>query len=131
MQHEHVSMYTVVPLASIGQSTCTLNCTTVIKYIQSHCLAGLQLRRTEGREAMESRGACVLGLIAILFLTPLASKAVLMVPLKPYELVVGLAVFCCMPTSLSANIALTGVSWSLRCALATAFNILGKNMGCM
>lgn len=79
--------------------------------------AGLQLRRTEGKEAMESRGACVLGLIAILLLTPLASKAILLIPLKPYELVVGLAVFCCMPTSLSANIALTGVGCFLRCTV--------------
>ena len=62
---------------------------------------------------MASQGAYVLGLISILLLTPLASKAVLMLPLQPYELAVGLAVFCCMPTSLSANIALTGVRLQL------------------
>jgi solute carrier family 10 (sodium/bile acid cotransporter), member 7 len=73
------------------------------------CSAGLQLRRTEGKEAMENLGAFILGLASILFITPLASKAILMLKLQPYELAVGLAVFCCMPTSLSANIALTAV----------------------
>lgn len=71
--------------------------------------AGLQLQRGELRQALVSWRAIAFGLVTILLLTPWVGAAVLRAPLQPPELAVGLAVFCAMPTSLSANIALAAV----------------------
>ena len=72
-------------------------------------LAGLQIKQGEAASAAKCRGAVLFGLLSILVFTPMLSKLVLAVPLTPVEFSYGMAVFCCMPTSLSANIALTQV----------------------
>lgn len=71
--------------------------------------SGLQMRRGEAAQALKQGRMFVVGLLAILFATPVVGYWVLKSPLQPLEFAVGLAVFCCMPTSLSANIALAGV----------------------
>jgi sodium/bile acid cotransporter 7 len=47
--------------------------------------------------------------VFILLLSPLAALLVLQVPLMPREFAVGLAVFCCMPTTLTSGVSLTQV----------------------
>jgi hypothetical protein len=71
--------------------------------------AGLQMRRGEAREALQHGWMFAAGMLAILFATPCIGYLVLQAPIAPVEFAYGLAVFCCMPTSLSANIALAGV----------------------
>ena len=59
--------------------------------------------------ALSAWGATLYGFVAILALTPLAAHAALALPLAPRELALGLAVFCCMPTTLSSGVSLTQV----------------------
>jgi solute carrier family 10 (sodium/bile acid cotransporter), member 7 len=70
---------------------------------------GLQMRRGEAAEALQHSFMYGLGLVTILFATPFVGRLVLAAGVQPVEFAYGLAVFCCMPTSLSANIALAGV----------------------
>jgi solute carrier family 10 (sodium/bile acid cotransporter), member 7 len=51
----------------------------------------------------------VFGCLSVLVLTPAAALLALRLPLQPPELALGLAVFCCMPTALSAGVSLTQV----------------------
>ena len=62
--------------------------------------------------ALSAWGATLYGFVAILALTPLAAHAALALPLAPRELALGLAVFCCMPTTLSSGVSLTQVCTS-------------------
>jgi hypothetical protein len=82
--------------------------------------SGLQMRRGEAAQALKQGRMFAIGLLAILAATPVVGLLVLKSPLQPFEFAVGLAVFCCMPTSLSANIALAGVRTSARMALYPA-----------
>lgn len=56
-----------------------------------------------------SPGSLAYGLLSILVLTPLLAMVALALPLEHMALSVGLAVYCCVPTSLSSNIAMTQV----------------------
>lgn len=67
------------------------------------------MRRGEALQALRSQKAFVFGLLSILFVTPLVGALLMQVNMQPDELIIGLAIFVCMPTSLSANIALSGV----------------------
>ena len=66
-------------------------------------------------QALSSWGATLYGFVAILAITPLAALLALRLPLQP-ELAVGLAVFSCMPTTLSSGVTLTQVQKSDGCA---------------
>ena len=59
--------------------------------------------------ALSAWGAILFGFASILFITPLAAIAVQQLPLGSPELTLGLAVFCCMPTTLSSGVSLTQV----------------------
>ena len=72
-------------------------------------ISGLNLKRGEATQALSAWGSILYGLITILLVTPLAGFAALQVPLQPPELTFGLAVFCCMPTTLSSAVSLTQV----------------------
>ena len=67
----------------------------------------------QAMRALSAWGATLYGCVAILALTPLAAYAALALPLAPRELAVGLAVFCCMPTTLSSGVSLTQVRYCL------------------
>lgn len=67
------------------------------------------MRRGEALQAFCSQKEFMFGLLSILFITPLAGTLLMQVNMQPVELIIGLAIFVCMPTSLSANIALSGV----------------------
>ncbi|ONK77589.1 uncharacterized protein A4U43_C02F8200 [Asparagus officinalis] len=71
---------------------------------------------------------CSFGLVTILFLSPLVSRLILQVQLYPPEFVIGLAIFCCMPTTLSSGVALTnlvGGNSALALAMTVISNLLG------
>mmetsp|Transcript_31124 Transcript_31124/g.73990 ORF Transcript_31124/g.73990 Transcript_31124/m.73990 type:complete len:428 (-) Transcript_31124:193-1476(-) len=70
-------------------------------------LSGLALKQGDVRDALSSPGALAFGAATILGLTALAAPLCLFLPIEPEGLRVGLAVFCCMPTTLSSGIALT------------------------
>ena len=70
-------------------------------------ISGLGLRRGEAANALADWRATLYGLASILLLTPLLAPLAYRLPLQPPELALGLAVFCCMPTTLSTGISLT------------------------
>lgn len=90
--------------------------------------AGLLLRTDETRAAIRSWRASLFGTLSILFLTPAVGALIVFhAPLDPaFQL--GLALFVCMPTTLSSGIALThqarGNS-ALALLLTVATNLLG------
>ena len=73
-------------------------------------ISGLGLRRGEAARALSAWGAILFGAASILAVTPLAALAVQRLPLGSSELTLGLAVFCCMPTTLSSGVSLTQVT---------------------
>lgn len=75
-------------------------------------MSGLQMQQGQALQALEHWRSYLLGMLAILALTPVVGLLVLQAPIHPAEFAYGLAVFCCMPTSLSANIALSGVRFA-------------------
>ncbi|KAJ0103490.1 hypothetical protein Patl1_05900 [Pistacia atlantica] len=65
---------------------------------------------------------------SILLFTPCFSKLILQVHLQPQEFVTGLAIFSCMPTTLSSGVALTllaGGNSALALAMTVISNLLG------
>lgn len=91
-------------------------------------LSGLGLRRKQAAQALQSWGAALFGFISILVITPLAGFAALRLPLHPPELALGLAVFCCMPCTLSSGVSLTQAvdgNTALALLLTSGSNLLG------
>lgn len=91
-------------------------------------VSGLTLRSGEMTAAIEAWPAGAFGLVSILLFTPFISRLVLQLKLIPQEFVTGLAMFCCMPTTLSSGIALTqlvGGNSALALSLTVASNLLG------
>ncbi|XP_020580790.1 probable sodium/metabolite cotransporter BASS4, chloroplastic [Phalaenopsis equestris] len=93
-------------------------------------LSGLMLRSQEIGAAVEAWPAGILGLVSILFLTPFFSLVILQVHLNPREFVTGLAIFCCMPTTLSSGVALTQLVGG-NSALALAMTVISNFLGTM
>lgn len=91
-------------------------------------VSGLTLRSGEMSAAIEAWPAGAFGLASILLFTPFISRLVLQLKLIPQEFVTGLAIFCCMPTTLSSGVALTqlvGGNSALALSLTVASNLLG------
>eukprot|EP01025_Chloroclados_australasicus_P030149 TRINITY_DN3022_c0_g2_i1.p2 TRINITY_DN3022_c0_g2~~TRINITY_DN3022_c0_g2_i1.p2 ORF type:complete len:458 (-),score=31.59 TRINITY_DN3022_c0_g2_i1:256-1497(-) len=91
-------------------------------------ISGLRLRRAEAMKAISSWGACLFGILSILVLTPVTAFPVSKIPVHPPELVLGLAVFSCMPTTLSSGISLTqavGGNTALALLLTISTNVIG------
>ncbi|KAK1301138.1 hypothetical protein QJS10_CPB13g01615 [Acorus calamus] len=70
-------------------------------------ISGLTLRSGQINAAVEAWPTGLYGLVSILLLSPFFSKLILRLHLAPQEFVTGLAIFCCMPTTLSSGVALT------------------------
>lgn len=90
--------------------------------------SGLTLRNGEIGDAIEAWPVGVLGICSILLFTPFLSKIILQIQLQPQEFVTGLAIFCCMPTTLSSGVALTqlaGGNSALALAMTVVSNLLG------
>ncbi len=90
--------------------------------------SGMLLRTSEVRTALSAWKATAWGCFSILFLTPLVGILVIFrLPLDP-EFQVGLALFCCVPTTLSSGIALTTQARG-NMALALLLTVLTNTLG--
>ncbi|GKC40264.1 probable sodium/metabolite cotransporter BASS4, chloroplastic, partial [Tanacetum coccineum] len=76
-------------------------------------ISGLTLRSDEIGAAVEAWPVGLFGLASMLMLTPLFSRVILQLHLQPQEFVTGLAMFCCMPTTLSSGVALTRIPFTI------------------
>uniref|UniRef100_A0A7S0N9J3 Uncharacterized protein n=1 Tax=Pyramimonas obovata TaxID=1411642 RepID=A0A7S0N9J3_9CHLO len=91
-------------------------------------LSGLAMCPDAMMRALKSWGAWIYGIVFILLISPLAALGVLQLPLVPKELAIGLAVFCCMPTTLTSGVSLTqasGGNTALALGLTVGTNLLG------
>ncbi|KAL8533290.1 hypothetical protein ACS0TY_009618 [Phlomoides rotata] len=91
-------------------------------------ISGLTLRSDEIGGAAEAWPVGLFGLVSILFLTPLFSKFILLIKLQPQEFVTGIAIFSCMPTTLSSGVALTRLAGG-NSALALAMTVISSLLG--
>ncbi|MES1908288.1 MAG: hypothetical protein MHM6MM_001248 [Cercozoa sp. M6MM] len=85
-------------------------------------LQGAKLRTSEIKTALRSRITIVLGIVMILFVTPWMAPVMLEVPLDD-SLMLGLAIFANMPTTISSGAVLTAHAQG-NVALALAFSVL-------
>ena len=90
--------------------------------------SGLILRTDEIHAALSAWTGTLWGSISILFITPLLGTAIaFQIPVdRPFQ--VGLALFCCMPTTLSSGIALTHQARG-NLALALLLTVLTNTIG--
>ncbi|KAK2634252.1 hypothetical protein Ddye_029044 [Dipteronia dyeriana] len=91
-------------------------------------ISGLTLRSEEIGAAVDAWPVGIFGLCSILLFTPYFSKLILQVQLQPQEFVTGLAIFSCMPTTLSSGVALTQLAGG-NSALALAMTIISNLLG--
>ncbi|KAK1416569.1 hypothetical protein QVD17_32360 [Tagetes erecta] len=91
-------------------------------------ISGLTLRSEEIGAAAEAWPVGLFGLASILLLTPFFSRIILQLHLQPQEFVTGLALFCCMPTTLSSGVALTRLAGG-NSALALAMTVVSSLLG--
>ncbi|TKY53490.1 sodium/metabolite cotransporter BASS4 [Spatholobus suberectus] len=129
----------VIPLALVGAVTLglaypSLGC-AADKYNVSKIgpfgifvISGLMLRSEEIGAAVEAWPVGLFGLVSILFLTPYISRIILQIQLQPQEFITGLAIFSCMPTTLSSGVALTQLAGG-NSALALAMTVISNMLG--
>ncbi|XP_038900991.1 probable sodium/metabolite cotransporter BASS4, chloroplastic [Benincasa hispida] len=91
-------------------------------------ISGLTLRTSEISASVEAWPVAVYGLASILLLTPYFSRLILQIHLQPQEFVTGLAIFSCMPTTLSSGVALTQLAGG-NSALALAMTVISNMLG--
>ncbi|KAL8257853.1 hypothetical protein R6Q59_029894 [Mikania micrantha] len=91
-------------------------------------ISGLTLRSEEIGAAAEAWPVGLYGLASILLFTPFFSRIILLLHLQPQEFVTGLALFCCMPTTLSSGVALTRLAGG-NSALALAMTVISSLLG--
>jgi solute carrier family 10 (sodium/bile acid cotransporter), member 7 len=89
---------------------------------------GLTLDSSELMSALRAWRAIVLGLVSMLVLTPLSGFVSLLLPFRPYEFSLGLAVMACVPTSLSSGVTLVIGGYG-NGALALLFTVSGNILG--
>lgn len=90
-------------------------------------ISGLTLKTGDMLKVASAWPAALFGVVSILFITPLAALPILRLQLNPKELATGLAIFCCVPTTLSSGVSLTQVAGA-NTALALALTIT-TNLG--
>ncbi|KAI4311775.1 hypothetical protein MLD38_036643 [Melastoma candidum] len=91
-------------------------------------ISGLTLRSGEIGTSIDAWPVGLFGLGSILLFTPYFSKIIMQIQLQPQEFVTGLAMFNCMPTTLSSGVALTqlaGGNSALALAMTVPSNMLG------
>ncbi|KAI3780250.1 hypothetical protein L2E82_10222 [Cichorium intybus] len=89
----------------------------------------LTMRSEEIGAAVEAWPVGLFGLASILLLSPLFSKIIMQLHFRPQEFVTGLALFSCMPITLSGGVALTrpaGGNSALALAMTVLSSLLGK-----
>ncbi|KAK9912011.1 hypothetical protein M0R45_035885 [Rubus argutus] len=91
-------------------------------------LCRLTLHTGEIIAAADAWPVGIFGLVSILLFTPYFSRVIMQLQLQPQEFVRGLAIFCCMPTTLSSGVALSqlaGANSALALAMTVISNLLG------
>ena len=91
-------------------------------------ISGLTLNIGEAASALKRWPVLLVGILIILFVTPVLSLVLVQLPLQPREFAVGLAIFCIVPTTLGVGVALTSASGgdqSLALLLTIITNCLG------
>uniref|UniRef100_A0A0E0CLG8 Probable sodium/metabolite cotransporter BASS4, chloroplastic n=1 Tax=Oryza meridionalis TaxID=40149 RepID=A0A0E0CLG8_9ORYZ len=91
-------------------------------------ISGLTLRTKELGAALEAWPAGLFGLASILLFTPFLAQFIMQIKFFPHEFITGLAMFCCMPTTLSSGVTLTqlvGGNTALALAMTAISNLLG------
>ncbi|XP_057980147.1 probable sodium/metabolite cotransporter BASS4, chloroplastic [Malania oleifera] len=91
-------------------------------------ISGLMLRGGEIGAAAEAWPVGIFGLGSILLFTPFFSRLFLQFKIQPQEFVTGLAIFSCMPTTLSSGVALTQLAGG-NSALALAMTVISNLLG--
>ncbi|EFJ44406.1 hypothetical protein VOLCADRAFT_82799 [Volvox carteri f. nagariensis] len=89
---------------------------------------GITLETTELKEAMKGYKVLLLAIVTILFLTGLTGFIFINMDFKPMEFGYGLAIFACVPTSLSSGVALVIQGYgnaALALLMTVCTNILG------
>eukprot|EP00879_Flechtneria_rotunda_P018174 GHRR01019062.1.p1 GENE.GHRR01019062.1~~GHRR01019062.1.p1 ORF type:complete len:396 (+),score=106.21 GHRR01019062.1:378-1565(+) len=89
---------------------------------------GITLDTSELMQALKAWKAILLGLSSILVLTPLVGLICMLLPFKPYEFSLGLAVMACVPTSLSSGVTLVIQGYG-NGALALLFTVSSNIIG--
>eukprot|EP00775_Hariotina_reticulata_P007103 gene7103-7316_t len=115
---EHVAHWTVNGWKVI--TTCNM---AIIFFI-----FGVTLDTSELMRAVKAWKAIIYGLLFILLLSPLMGFICMLMPFKPYEFALGLAVMACVPTSLSSGVTLVIGSYgngALGLLFTVSSNILG------
>ncbi|KAK6138031.1 hypothetical protein DH2020_028227 [Rehmannia glutinosa] len=118
----------------LGLANPSLGCLADTYYISKFStfgifiISGLTLCSDEIGAAAEAWPVGLFGLASILFITPLFSRIILLIKLQPQEFVTGLAIFSCMPTTLSSGVALTRLAGG-NSALALAMTVISNLLG--
>jgi sodium/bile acid cotransporter 7 len=89
---------------------------------------GITLDSSELMTALKAWKAIVMGFSSILILTPLFGFLAMLLPFKPYEFALGLAIMACVPTSLSSGVTLVIQGYgngALGLLFTVATNVLG------
>jgi sodium/bile acid cotransporter 7 len=89
---------------------------------------GLTTDTSELVLALKSGKSLLFGLSSILILSPLFGFLCMLIPFKPYEFALGLAVMACVPTSLSSGVTLVIGSYG-NGALALLFTVSSNIIG--
>ncbi|XP_024317004.1 probable sodium/metabolite cotransporter BASS4, chloroplastic isoform X2 [Brachypodium distachyon] len=93
-------------------------------------ISGLTLHTKELGAALEAWPAGLFGLGSILLFTPFLAQFIVQIQFFPHEFITGLAMFCCMPTTLSSGVTLTQLVGG-NSALALAMTVLSNLLGIM
>jgi len=91
-------------------------------------ISGMCLKTADVKAAIAAPVAVLYSLCAILFLTPMAGFIATQIPFSPSEFKIGLALFCCVPTTLTSGVALVSQAKgnaALALLLTVGSNVLG------
>lgn len=86
---------------------------------------GVTLDTSELLLALKAWKAIIFGLVSMLVICPLFGFICMLLPFKPYEFALGLAVMACVPTSLSSGVTLVIGAYG-NGALALLFTVTGE-----
>lgn len=89
---------------------------------------GVTLDTSELMLALKAWKAIAFGLSSILVLSPIFGFFCMLLPFKPYEFALGLAIMACVPTSLSSGVTLVIGAYG-NGALALLFTVAGNIVG--
>ena len=116
------------PRVDLGPDVGELGVVSSVAVFCIFFIQGMSLKTDEVVEAVGQRGAFAYGFLVILGLTSFAGLLVLHVQLEPRALITGLAIFTCMPTTVSSGVVLVKQAkgmWTLALLLTVVTNVLG------